>query len=61
MREDGSTRRVSSLDDWLKAANDDASGLHKVEEGLFAYLNRQTESGCRVHGSLARRARRPPQ
>ncbi len=43
-----------SLDDWLKAANNDASALHEVEEGLFAYLNRQTESGRRGHGSLGR-------
>jgi len=42
------------LDDWLRAASGDASALETVEEGLFAYLNRQTESGRRGHGSLGR-------
>ena len=42
------------LDDWLNAAAGDLKSLKTVQDGLFAYLNRQTESGRRGHGSLGR-------
>lgn len=42
------------LDEWLMAAAGHDSSVRKVEQGLSDYLNRQTESGRRGHGSLGR-------
>lgn len=39
---------------WVLAANGDAASVAIVEAALFAYLNRQTESGRKGHGSLGR-------
>ena len=42
------------LDFWLRAAAGDAASIGAVETALFAYLDRQTESGRQGHGSLGR-------
>ncbi len=42
------------LDHWVGAAGGEAASLKLVESALLAYLDRQTESGRRGHGSLGR-------
>ena len=42
------------LEYWVAADRGAGDSLKVVEEALFAYLNRQTESGRKGHGSLGR-------